>query len=654
MKPRFWVTTSLVAAFVGLLSLLEPVSAQNGPGILISELRFRGLTNSDEFVEIFNSTSAPIDIGGWAIVGSDAMGVTTVRVSVPAGTTINSGCYYLVTHLTGYQGPTPGDATYTASFADSGDVAVVDPNGVVSDQVGFPGTLYREPPTLPPLTANVNHSYERKPGGEEGHFDTNNNLADFRVRSTALVPPELPNPQNSSSPCASVIKPDVEAPVFSSTPQDVTAEATSPDGAAVTYDTPIATDNVDSQVAVSCAPPSGSLFRLGNSDVVCTAKDAAGNAADVSFRVTVQDTTAPHVTVPGNITREAASAAPQIVTYDASASDAVTVNLPAVCSPASGSAFPLGVTAVSCRATDAAGNIGEAVFQVTIQDTTAPSLAVPANVVAEATGPEGAVVHYDSPIALDTVDGALPAWCTPASGTLFPLGSSRVECVTRDAAGNPAAAGFTVTVRDTTAPVLLVPVSLTDQADSAAGRVVEYSVSASDAVSAVPAITCSPASGSMFALGTTTVNCQASDDAGNSSAASFLVTIGGAVLGRMHGGGQIVSGSQRITFMFDVRESANYVERGQLMLVVKDPGRPGKLSAASVLDVRLSAVDASVTFTAYGKWNDKTGYRFDVTARDDGDSGAGVDSLHLTVRAPTGEVVAQLSGVLATGNIQRR
>ena len=71
--------------------------------------------------------------------------------------------------------------------------------------------------------------------------------------------------------------PDVLAPVLSGA-GDQTAEATGPDGAAVTFDTPTATDNLDALVGVTCAPASGSVFPLGQTTVQCSAQDAAGNA----------------------------------------------------------------------------------------------------------------------------------------------------------------------------------------------------------------------------------------------------------------------------------------------------------------------------------------------------------------------------------------
>ena len=79
---------------------------------------------------------------------------------------------------------------------------------------------------------------------------------------------------------------DTTAPVITA-PATVSADATTPSGAVVTYQV-TATDNVDGPVPVTCVPPSGSLFAIGNKTVECTAKDAAGNVAEASFTVHVK------------------------------------------------------------------------------------------------------------------------------------------------------------------------------------------------------------------------------------------------------------------------------------------------------------------------------------------------------------------------------
>src|SRR5262249_36647605 len=69
-------------------------------------------------------------------------------------------------------------------------------------------------------------------------------------------------------------------------PSDITIVARSRAGARVGY-TVSATDDVDPNPAVSCTPPSGSLFPLGATTVNCTATDASGNSSNGSFRARV-------------------------------------------------------------------------------------------------------------------------------------------------------------------------------------------------------------------------------------------------------------------------------------------------------------------------------------------------------------------------------
>ena len=86
-------------------------------------------------------------------------------------------------------------------------------------------------------------------------------------------------------------------------------------------------------------------------------------------------------------------------------------------------------------------------------DTTPPAINnIPTDIVVEATGPEGATASYANPTATDMVDGAVPVTCAPASGSMFPLGTSTVSCSTTDTHGNTAQASFTVKVRDTIPP----------------------------------------------------------------------------------------------------------------------------------------------------------------------------------------------------------
>ena len=90
------------------------------------------------------------------------------------------------------------------------------------------------------------------------------------------------------------------------------------------------------------------------------------------------DTTAPDVSVPASASYEATGPDGAPVSFSASAVDLVDGNVPTTCDHDSGETFPLGETQVTCSATDAAGNTGDATFTITVEDTTAPDVSVPA------------------------------------------------------------------------------------------------------------------------------------------------------------------------------------------------------------------------------------------------------------------------------------
>jgi len=81
---------------------------------------------------------------------------------------------------------------------------------------------------------------------------------------------------------------------------------------------------------------------------------------------------------------------------------------------------------------------------------------------------------------------------------------------------------------DTTPPVLSIPGATVVDATSPAGAVVSYTVSAKDDVDPRPTVVCTPPSGAVFAIGTTTVSCTAADASGNAATASFTVHVKGA------------------------------------------------------------------------------------------------------------------------------
>lgn len=121
-------------------------------------------------------------------------------------------------------------------------------------------------------------------------------------------------------------------------------------------------------------------------------------------------------------------------------------------------------------------------------DTTPPALLLPGNLVAEATGPTGAVVNFTAS-ATDNVDGNVPVTLSKASGSVFPLGVTTVTASAMDSAGNTTTGSFTVTVRDTTAPTL-TNLSATPSTLDTSGSLVAVTVQASstDVVDPTPTV----------------------------------------------------------------------------------------------------------------------------------------------------------------------
>ena len=243
--------------------------------------------------------------------------------------------------------------------------------------------------------------------------------------------------------------------------------------------------------------------------------------------------------MPANIAVNATSTLGTRVTYTLSkavdeAGDSVVPKVS--CNHSFGSTFPIGVTTITCTATDADDTPGtvSASFTVTVKDTDMGLTGMTANIAVNATSPAGAVVSYTPPTAVDEArDRVAPAVsCDHPSGSTFPIGATTVTCTATDADDTPRTVSktFTVTVKDATLVLKDLPANSTANATSPAGAVVTYTTPAATNLEGnpVPAtIACSPASGTTFPIGTTTVTCSASATGYTNSpvSASFTVTV---------------------------------------------------------------------------------------------------------------------------------
>jgi hypothetical protein len=174
----------------------------------------------------------------------------------------------------------------------------------------------------------------------------------------------------------------------------------------------------------------------------------SGTFTAISFTLDVVANAAPVVTVPGDQVVEGDTVGGWTAVYPGvSATDAEDDPDPTpVCSPAAGEVLPLGTTTVSCTATDTGGKTATADFDVTVVDTTAPSLTVASDQQVTTDDPNGTTLSYDPPAVADVVDPNPDVVCDPLDGAAIPVGTTTVMCSATDASANAASASFDVVV----------------------------------------------------------------------------------------------------------------------------------------------------------------------------------------------------------------
>ncbi|MBX7113722.1 MAG: DUF4215 domain-containing protein [Myxococcaceae bacterium] len=213
-----------VSATLGAATLTSQVGVQlvTTQHLVLSEVAVKGPGGaSDEFVELYNPTAAPIDISLWKIQYKSAAGAFYAdKVTLPINTVVPPRSYFLVVGA-GYVGAVAGDHVYGQPLAfagDSGHVRIGFPNMStakadtnVVDWVGY-GTAADSPEgtsKAPAVAAgNIAESIERKalpsstsmtmgPMGADAFkgngYDSDNSGENWVVRSVR-------EPQNAASP----------------------------------------------------------------------------------------------------------------------------------------------------------------------------------------------------------------------------------------------------------------------------------------------------------------------------------------------------------------------------------------------------------------------------------------------------------------------
>ena len=117
--------------------------------------------------------------------------------------------------------------------------------------------------------------------------------------------------------------------------------------------------------------------------------------------------------------------------------------------------------------------------------------------------------------------------CNPPSGSVFPYGITYVSCEASNRFGERATTGFEVLLYDASLPELTLPDDIVVPAEGPDGAVVTWEASATDNIDGQLTVSCDPPSGSRFPIGTTLVQCTATDSSYNPATGTFTVEVVG-------------------------------------------------------------------------------------------------------------------------------
>ncbi|MCK8524385.1 HYR domain-containing protein, partial [Aquimarina sp. D1M17] len=309
--------------------------------------------------------------------------------------------------------------------------------------------------------------------------------------------------------------------------------------------------NTLSGVTIPRGPENG--VNTGRVTINWSTEDSAGQISTCSYVLTIIDNEPPNIIVQGNQVRPTDPNQNYYTVQgtefdDVTASDNCGIVTKIVnefnVTTLDGQQLALGVNSITWEATDDNGNVGTAIFTVTVIDDEAPRLlSAPNNISVNISSGCSAEVNYTAPTFIDnvTAQGDLAIIVTPSvavPGYDFPLGDTDVTYTVTDEAGNTFSYDFTITVIDDTDPTINCP-----PGDS--GNQFNRNTNSGEPFYTTVATEFDPISfsdncdvtltndynnnptlaGETFPIGTTTVTWTATDDSDNTTSCSIDVVV---------------------------------------------------------------------------------------------------------------------------------
>jgi hypothetical protein len=333
---------------------------------------------------------------------------------------------------------------------------------------------------------------------------------------------------SSTSFCAQTITvQNTNAPVFM-TMTNRTVEC----GSAWDFDVPVAVDFCTGDTnLVFVGSVGGSTNGVCGGSFIATriwmAIDACTNSSTVTQTVTVVDTTAPVFAGVSNLAFECGAAWGFLPPTATDVCSGTNVSISIFTTTTNGLCGNTFAATRVWQAADECTNLAWFSQTVTILDTIPPSLVCVSNRTVEC----GQTWTFDLPIATDVCDGTNVSLIVSGTTTNALAGGAFIATRTwkaTDSCSNSAFCSQTVSVLDTTPPVIACPANMivAEAPHDSGGAAVTFPLpTVSDNCDTAPQLISSPTNGSVFPVGTNTVTWTAIDGSGNSNSCTFTVRV---------------------------------------------------------------------------------------------------------------------------------
>ncbi|MBK7936583.1 MAG: HYR domain-containing protein [Lewinellaceae bacterium] len=426
-----------------------------------------------------NQCSAVVDYSvlfGDNCGGNDLPG--TLIEGLPSGSAFPVGTTQVVFHYNDPSGNGPAVCAFTVTVNDTQLPQIVCPANI---SVNTQGVVTAGSATVTPALCGVSLAYTAPVGTDNCPNPETDNLGGLGVGpnfynygGTYTETWRVTDASGNSATCSftitvdDVINPTLTCPVDITVGNDQgVCEAT------VTYANPLGFDNCANYTITlnNGSLPSGALFPQGTSTVSFTATDDAGNTVLCSFNVTVEDQEAPVITTcapdqqfftTNNGIGDCSANVPNLMTQ-VIATDNCPAGFTISQSPAPGTKFTGkhgDELEVIITVTDFAGNATTCEAELTLIDNENPAITCPANPVQlNNTADLCGFSVFNNNLNATATDNCGPIAITNSltgnqtlGGTVLPVGSTTVNWLATDAAGNTSACSVTYIVTDNQNP----------------------------------------------------------------------------------------------------------------------------------------------------------------------------------------------------------